>query len=343
MKRAPLVTLALALLSPGARAAQPAKAAYHLTRKLPVDGAATYYDYVFLDEPSRRLYITFGGDVVVFDADKGTVLTRLSGHKKVHGVAVAEGRAFVTDGETNMVSAHDAATGKLLGEVKAGANPDAVIYDPASKQIFAFNHTGGTVTVIDPKKLEVAATIDTGGKLEFAQADGKGTIWVNAEDRSEVIRLDSRKRAVTARWKLAPCEAPTGLAFDAQHRRLFAGCDNETMAVIDADSGKVVTTVPIGPGVDATAFDAKTGDIFNSCGGGDGSLVVVHQEAADKYTVAQTIATAKRAKTLALDPRTHRVFVTAGTFAPPPAATAENPKPRGAMVPGSFSVLVFEP
>jgi DNA-binding beta-propeller fold protein YncE len=342
MKPASLMMLALVMLAPAARAAEPAKAAYHLAKKLPVEGAATYYDYVFLDEPSRRLYVTFGGDVVVFDADTGALVTRLGGHKKVHGVAVAEGRAFVTDGETNLVSAHDATTGKPLGEVKAGANPDAVIYDPASKQLFAFNHTGGTVTIIDPRKLEVGATIDTGGKLEFAQADGKGTVWVNAEDKSEIIRLDSRKRAVTARWKLAPCEAPTGLAFDPKHRRLFAGCDNEKMAVVDADSGKVVTTVPIGPGVDATAFDAKTGDIFNSCGGGDGSLVVVHQDSADKYSVAQTIPTQKRAKTLALDPRTHRVFVTAGTFGPPPAATAENPKPRGAMVPGSFTVMVFE-
>jgi YVTN family beta-propeller protein len=342
MKPASLFAIALLVVGTGAHAATPPGGEYHLARKLPIEGAATYYDYVFLDAPSRRLYVTFGGDAVVFDADSGALLAKLAGHKKVHGVALAAGRLFVTDGEQNVVGAYDAKTGKPLGDVKAGENPDAIIFDPASKQIYAFNNHGGTATVIDPQTLKVAATIEIGGKLEFGRADGKGAIWVNAEDKSELIRLDSRKRTVTARWKLAPCEEPSGLAFDEKHRRLFVGCNNSLMAVVDADSGKVVTTVPIGPGVDATAFDPTTGDVFNSCGGGDGSLVVIHQDGADKYAVAQTIATTKRAKTLAVDPKTHRVFVTAGTFGSPPAATAENPKPRAAMVPGSFGVMVFE-
>jgi YVTN family beta-propeller protein len=242
----------------------------------------------------------------------------------------------------NVVGVYDEKTGKSVGEVKAGENPDAVMYDPASKQIFAFNNHGGTATVIDPKTLKVTATIEIGGKLEFGRADGKGNVWVNAEDKSEIIHLDSKKRTVLARWKLAPCEEPTGLAFDEKHRRLFAGCNNNMMVVVDADSGKVITTAPIGPGVDATAFDPATGDIFNSCGGGDGSLVVVHQDGADKYSVAQTIATQKRAKTLAVDAKTHRVFVTAGSFGPAPAATPENPKPRPPMVPGSFGVMIFQ-
>jgi DNA-binding beta-propeller fold protein YncE len=316
---------------------------YHLAKKLPIDGTATYYDYQFVDEAARRLYVSFGGDVVVFDVDRLTPVGRLSGGKKVHGIAAAAGRLYVTDGETDLVRVFDAKGQKPVGEVKAGKNPDAILYDPGSRKVFAFNNHGKSATVFDPNSLVVAATIDLGGAAEFARSDSKGAVWVNLEDKSEVVRIDTRTATVSARHPLAPCQEPTGMGFDAKHRRLFIGCNNQMMAVLDADSGHVVTTLPIGPGVDATDFDPATGNIFNSCGGGDGSLVVIHQDSADKYHVLDVIPTQKRAKTLVLDKPTHRVFVTAASFGTTPSPTAEQPRPRAPIVPGSFAVWVFEP
>jgi DNA-binding beta-propeller fold protein YncE len=332
--------LAFAPFSAAKAAPEPGK--YHLSKKIPIPGQATYYDYLFADEAARRLYVSFGGEVVVIDLDKDEVVGRLTGLQKVHGIAAGAGRLFVTDGLLDLVRAFDPKTLAALGDVKAGANPDAILFEPSTKQVFAFNNHGKSATVFDPTTLKVNATIDLGGAAEFGRADGKGTVWVNLEDASEVVRIDAKKHVVTARWPLAPCSEPTGLAFDAKHRRLFAGCNNDMMAVINADSGKVITTLPIGPGVDATAFDAATGNIFNSCGGGEGSLVVIHQDGADKYRVIENHPTQKRAKTLALDPRSHRVFLTAGTFGPAPAATAQDPKPRAPIIPGSFSVLVWD-
>jgi YVTN family beta-propeller protein len=257
-------------------------------------------------------------------------------------MAAAAGRIFVTDGEAGAVAVFDASTGKPAGEVKTQEGPDAILYDPASKQIFAFNHRSGSATIIDPVALKVTATLPIGGTLEFGRADGKGAVWVNVEDKNQTVRIDSRKREVKAHWDLAPCQEPTGLALDAKNRRLFVGCHNEMMAVLDADSGKVITTVPIGPGVDATDFDPATGNIFNSCGGGEGSLAVIHQDGPDKYSVVENVATQRRAKTLAVDRKTHRVFISAASFGATPAATPATPRPRAAMIPGSFSLLVFE-
>jgi len=345
MKRTPLVlALGLALTTP-ALAKEPAAApGYHLVKKVPLAGAGTYYDYLHVDEANRRLFVSHGDQVDVLDADAVKVVATLPGFKKVHGIAVAPtaGRVFVTDGTLDVVKAFDAKTWKPAGDVAVGKNPDAILFDPASGLIFAFNNHGASASLIDPATLKVTATLELGGAPEFGRSDGKGTVWVNLEDKSEVVRIDARKRTVTAHWPLAPCTEPTGMAFDSKNRRLFVGCNNSLMAVVDADKGKVITTVPIGPGVDATAFDPATGNIFNSCGGGEGSLAVIHQDGPDKYTPVQSIATQPRAKTLALDPRTHRLFLSAATFGPAPAATPQNPKPRGTMVPGSFSVLVFE-
>ena len=328
----------------GSTGARPAWAGggYHLAQKVPVDGAASYYDYLFVDEPARRLYVSFGGEVVVFDADKLAPAGRLTGLKKVHGIATGEGRVFVTDGEADQVRVFGAKDGKPIGEVKAGKNPDAILFDPATKVVYAFNNHGASTTAFDATTLKVVATIELGGAPEFGRSDGKGMLWVNLEDKSEVVRIDTRKHMVSARFPLAPCEEPTGLAFDAKHRRLFVGCGNQKMAVLDADSGHVITTLPIGPGVDATDFDPATGDIFNSCGGGAGSLVVIHQDGPDAYQVTEVLATQKRAKTLAVDHKKHRVFLTGGTFGPAPAPTPSQPKPRAPLVPGSFTVFVFE-
>jgi YVTN family beta-propeller protein len=316
---------------------------YHVAKKVTVPGAGTYYDYLSFDPGSRRLYVSFGDQVAVLDGDKDTVVGALPGAKKVHGMVVASDRVFVTDGGSDSVRVYDARTQKPLGEVKTGKNPDAITYDPASKQVFAFNHSAGSVTAIDPAALKVNATIEVPGALEMGRADGKGTVWVNVEDKNELVRIDSKKNAVTAHWPLAPCEEPSGLGFDGKTRRLFVGCGNKLLAVVNADTGKVVTTLPIGPGVDGTDFDPGTRTVFASCGGDGGTLAVIKQESADKYTVVTNVATQTRAKTMTVDPKTHRVFLTAASFTTPAAATPANPKPRGAMVPGSFSVLIVEP
>jgi DNA-binding beta-propeller fold protein YncE len=202
--------------------------------------------------------------------------------------------------------------------------------------VLAFNHSGKNATVIDAAAGKAVGTVELGGMPEVGRADGKGTVWVNLEDTSEVVRIDSKKMAVTARWKLAPCEEPTGLAYDGKNGRLFVGCGNKMMAVLDATSGKVVTTVPIGPGVDGTEFDPATGLVFNSCGGDDGTLAVVKRSGPDKYVALESVATQPRAKTLAVDSKTHKVFLSAARFeAPPPG------QKRGKMVPGSFAVLVY--
>jgi YVTN family beta-propeller protein len=335
--RATLIAAALLFTVP----AQARENGYRVARKVPVAGPGTYYDFLTFDPGSRRLYVSFGDQVAILDGDEGTVIGSLPGAKKVHGVVAAAGRVFVTDGGSDSVRVYDARSMKPAGEVKTGKNPDAILHDPASKRVFAFNHSAGTVTVIDPTSLAVKATIEVPGALEVGRADGKGTVWVNVEDRNEIARIDSTRNAVTARWPLAPCEAPTGLAFDPRTRRLFAGCESKHLAVVDADSGKVITTLPIGPGVDGVEFDAETRTIFASCGG-DGTLAVIKQESANQYTLAGHVPTQERAKTLALDPKRHRVFLSAATFATP-TATPANPKPRGALVPGTFQVLIVEP
>jgi DNA-binding beta-propeller fold protein YncE len=305
-----------------------ARAAPHLAGSIAVPGPGTYYDYLSFDPGSQRLYVSLGNRVVVLDPDHRKVLGALEGATKVHGVVVVGQRVFVTDGGSDRVRAYDARSSKGLGEVPTGKNPDAVTFDPASRHVFAFNHSGGSVTVIDPASLAAVATISAPGTLEEGRADGKGSLWVNAEDRSDLVRIDTAKNAVTARWSLAPCTAPTGLAFDEKTRRLFAGCENERLAVIDADSGKVLATVPIGPGVDGVELDPQGRKVYASCGGGQGSLAVI---SADDYRVLATVATQPRARTLALDPGKHRVFLSAARFE------------GRTMIADSFSVLIVEP
>jgi YVTN family beta-propeller protein len=335
-------TLLAVMLAVAPSAVHAKDGGYHVAKKVAVPGAATYYDYLSFDPASRRLYVSFGGQVAVIDGDKDALLGMLAGAKKVHGMAVAGGRIFVSDGATDSVHVYDASTRQPAGEVKTGKNPDAIIYDAGTKQVFAFNHSGGSVTVIDPATLAVKATIAVPGALEMGRADGKGTVWVAVEDKHELVRLDVVAHKVTAHWPLKPCEEPSGLGFDAKTRRLFVGCGNKLLAVVNADTGAVITTLPIGPGVDGTDFDPGTRTVFASCGGDGGTLAVIKQESADKYAVVANVPTQVRAKTLAVDPKTHRVFVSAASFTTP-AATATEPKPRGAMVPGTFNVLILEP
>jgi len=301
------------------------------------------WDYLTMDSDAGRLYITRGTHVMVIDAGQLKVVGDVPNLGGIHGVALDRslGKGFISNGRDGNVVIFDLKSFKELGRVKAGTNPDAIIYEPASKRVFAFNGRSHDATAIDAAAGTVAGTIDLGGKPEFAAVDGKGGLFVNIEDKNELVSIDPKKLTVLNHWPLAPCESPSGLAIDARHHRLFAGCGNKLMAVVTADTGKVVTTLPIGEGVDATGFDPGTQLAFSSNGGGDGSLTVVHEDSPDKYSVVQNLTTQRGARTMTLDTKTHTVYTVTADFNPPPAPTAEQPRPRPTMVPNSFTLLVL--
>jgi DNA-binding beta-propeller fold protein YncE len=278
---------------------------------------------------------------VVLDVDSEKVVGEIPDTTGVHGIALAPeiGDGYTSNGQAGTVSIFDLKTLQVVGHAPTGKNPDAIVYDPFSKRVFTMNGFSKDSTAIDGVSGNVLATIPLGGKPEFAAADGAGHVYVNLEDKSQIQQIDSKTLVVTATWPLAPCEGPSGLAIDRAHRRLFAGCHNKLMAVVDADSGKVVATAPIGVGVDANQFDPGTGFAFSSNGGG--TLSVIHEDSPDKFTPVEEVPTQMGARTMALDPKTHQVFLVTAQFTPPPAPTAENPHPRGGMVPDSFVVLVF--
>src|SRR3984957_7962339 len=313
---------------------------YHRVKTYKVGGDGGW-DYLTTDAEARRVYISRGTHVMVLDADSGKSVGDIADTPGVHGIALAPelGRGFVSNGREGTVSIFDIKTLATSSKVKVGENPDAILYDPATKRVFTFNGRSQDSTAIDATNGNVLGTIKLGGKPEFAASDAKGEIFVNIEDKSELDAIDPSKLEVKAKWPLAPCTEPSGLSIDRKHRRLFVGCDNKMMAVVDADSGKVLATPPIGEGVDATAFDDGTGLAFASCGG-DGVLTVVKQESPDKFSVAENVTTQKGARTLALDSKTHNVFVVTAQFGPRPAATADNPRPRPPILPDSFVALV---
>lgn len=310
---------------------------YRVTKTIQVGGDEGW-DYVGVDSAARRVYVSHGSHVVVLDADSGKVVGDIPDTQGVHGIAFAPGagRGFTSNGRANTVTVFDLKTLKTQGTVKAGTNPDAIVYDPATNRVFTMNGRSQDTTAINVADSTVAGTLALGGKPEFAVADGKGNIYVNIEDKSELVRFDSKALKVLNRWPMAPCQEPSGLAADWKSGRLFAGCDNKLMAVISASDGKVVATVPIGDGVDANAFDPETNLAFASTG--DGNLTVAHEDGPDKYTTVATVPTKKSARTMGLDLKTHRIFLPAADFDPP--APGER---RGKMKPGSFVVLVVDP
>jgi DNA-binding beta-propeller fold protein YncE len=336
-----LMALALAALVPaGLSAAPPDAPGYSVVKKVEVGGDGGW-DYLTLDAAARRLYVSRGTRVMVFDADTYASVGEIPDTAGVHGIALAPelSRGFTSNGRSNSVTIFDMKTLRTISEVKVtGENPDAILYDPSSKRVFAFNGRTANATVLDAATGAVAGTIALDGKPEFGAADGKGLSYVNIEDKNEIEVLDGAKLTVVKKFPLAPCDEPSGLAIDREHRRLFAGCHNKMMAVVDADSGKVVATVPIGEGVDANSYDPGTGLAFASCG--DGTLTAARGDGADKWSVAQTVATQQGARTMALDEKTHRVVLVTAQFGPPPSPTAETPRPRRPMVPGSFVLLV---
>jgi len=299
------------------------------------------WDYLIADASARRLYISRSTHVIVLDLDSGKTVGDIPDTPGVHGIALAPdlGRGFTSNGREGTVSIFDLKTLATSSKVKVGDNPDAILYDPATERVFTFNGRSQDATAIDATNGAVLGTIKLDGKPEFAATDGKGEIFVNIEDKSELTAIDPSKLQVKAKWPLAPCESPSGLSMDKKNRRLFVGCDNKMMAVVDADSGKVLASPAIGDGVDATTFDDETGFAFASCG--EGVLSVLHEDSPTKFSVAETVPTQNGARTLALDSKTHNVYVVTAKFGPPPAATADNPHPRRSVVPDTFVVLVL--
>ncbi len=289
---------------------------YNITKKIPIPGQGSW-DYLTVDETARHLYVSHGTQVEVLDIDSESIVGNIPKTPGVHGIAIAAelGRGFVSNGQASNVTIFDLKTLKPIADVPTGQKPDAIIYDPASSRVFAFNGGSNSATAIDAATGKVAGTIDLGGGPEFATADGNGFVYDNLEDESLVLKIDSRNLTVEQRWPTAPCASPSSMAMDRANRRLFIGCRSKVMAVMNADSGKVITTLPIGDHVDATAFDPETKLVFNS--NGEGTITVIREESPDKYSVVETVKTLPRAKTMALDPKTHRLFLStteAGQF-----------------------------
>jgi YVTN family beta-propeller protein len=281
---------------------------YAVTKKIPIPGPGNF-DYLIVDEAARRLYVSHGTQVEVLDIDSLSLVGSIPKTLGVHGIALAPkfGRGFVSDGQSSTVTIFDLKTLKTIAEVPTGQKPDAIIYDPNTSRVFAFNGGSDSATVIDAATGKVAGTINLGGGPEFAAADGKGFVFNNLEEENLVLKINARDLTVEQRWPTAPCASPSSMAMDSTTRRLFLGCRNKIMAVVDADSGKVITTLPIGEHVDASAFDPETRLVFDS--NGEGTISVFHEDSPDKYSAVETVKTVPRARTMALDPKTHRLFL----------------------------------
>jgi DNA-binding beta-propeller fold protein YncE len=311
---------------------------YHFLKEIPVGGEG-FWDYLSVDAVARRLYVTHGTKVVVIDIDKDEVGGEVADTPGVHGFALAPelGRGFASNGQEAKASIVDLKTLKTLSKVGTGQNPDAILYEPGQKEVYAFNGRSKSATVFDANTGKMAATVELSGKPEFAAADPQaGRVYCNIEDKNEVAVIDTKNHQVASTWPIAPGEEASGMAFDAAHHRLFLGCGNKLMVMMDSGTGKVVATVPIGEGVDANAFDPGTQLAFASCG--EGTVTVAHEDTPDTLTVVQTLKTERGARTMALDPKTHRIYLASAKFEPLPEGA---PRQRPKMIAGSFKILVY--
>jgi DNA-binding beta-propeller fold protein YncE len=322
--------------------ATPPAGGYHLLKRIPLgaaEGGGEYFDYITVDAAARRVYLSHGTEVKVLDADSGAVVGNITGLKRDHGVALVPqlGRGFISDGDAGHVVIFDLKTLQTIGQVKAEADADSIIYDPASKRIFVFNGRPKSSTVIDPAKGTVVATLSLGGAPEQAVADGKGMIYDNLEDTNEVIAIDSRTLQIKARWPVAPAGQPVSMAMDRLHRRLFIGGRGPKLFVVmDADSGKIIgQPFPIGDRVDSNVYDDATALVASSTR--EGTIHIFHEDSPDKFSLVETVKTEFGAKTMALDPKAHNLFVDTSDFGPPAAATKQQPR----AIPGTFRLLIY--
>jgi len=317
--------------------------AYHSVTEIPIGGEGGW-DILTIDSAAGRLYLSHATKVVVVDLNKNVVAGEIADTAGVHGfVAVPEfQRGFSSNGKENKSSVVDLTTLKTISKIDAGESPDAVVYEPRHREVYIFNHRGNSVTVIDAKTQKVVATIPLDGSPEFAAVDeAAGRIYCNIEDKSEAAVIDTAKHEVIAHWPLAPGEEPTGIALDAAHHRLFAACHNKMMVMLDTETGKVIANVPIGAGTDGCAFDDATQLAFASCG--DGTTTIAKEETPDKLTVVQTLKTERGARTMAIDPKTHRIYLPTAQFQPPPSPSPGASPARPTIVPNTLKLLVYGP
>jgi DNA-binding beta-propeller fold protein YncE len=333
--------LALSLFGGSARAQTTPAAPYRLLNTVTIGGAGGW-DYLNVDPAGERLYVSHGTQVEVVDLKTHKLIGTIPNTPGVHGIEVvpAANRGFITCGRTNTCVMFDLKTLKPIGApIPTGPKPDALFYDAFSQRVFLFSNDGGQSTVLDSRTGAVVGTAALGGDVEAPASDGKGHIFVNIEDKSEVIEFDAKTLAVLKRYSVAPGEEPTGLGYDPKTNRLFSGCANEKLVVTDAKTGRQVAVLPTGKGTDGAVFDPSTNNIIVS--NGSGTFTVIHEDTPDKYTVVANVPTARGARTIALDPRTHHLFTATADYGPVPAPTTENPRPRTSIVPGTFRVLEY--
>ena len=311
---------------------------YHIIDRWKVGGDG-WWDYLHVDSAAHRLYIAHGDHVAVIDTGTGKQIGDITGFRGTHGVALDTAGKFgyISDGGANAVVVFDRATLAKVATIPAGTNPDGILFEPATQTVWAFNGRSKDITVIDTATRKVVATIPVPGKPEFAVADGKGNVFNNIEDKSEIVRLDAHTRKLTATWPLTNCESPSGLAFDVPGHRLFPVCDGKKMAVVDSNTGKTLANPSIGDGPDAARWSAVHKLVFASCGEGVLSVVDASKPG---YPTIETLPTQRGARTMGYDPATDRIYLVTAEFGPRPAPTPENPRPRPAMVPGSFTIIV---
>jgi YVTN family beta-propeller protein len=331
------INLVLAIVFAAISFAQP-HSGYHVTKAIAVGGEGGW-DYITFDAQSHRLFASHGNRVMVASTDSDKVVGEILKTEGVHGIAVANeyNRGFISNGRASTVSIFDLKTLQVLDTASVGKNPDAILYDAFSQRVFVFNGRSEDVSVLDAKTDKVIETLPVGGKLEFAATDGKGRIFVNVEDKGEIVSIDAKEIKILSRWSLNPGEEPSGLAIDVEHHRLFSVCGNKVMVVSDYENGKVVATVPIGDRSDGCAFDPGTGLAFSS--NGDGTMTVVQKDVAGTYSVLETVKTRIGARTITLDPVTHTLYLPTAEFGPTPTPTAERPHPRPVILPNTFVIL----
>jgi DNA-binding beta-propeller fold protein YncE len=309
---------------------------YRITHTYTLGGDGTW-DYIVPDPPRHRLFIARQTRLMVVDEDTGALLGEVTGIQGAHGTAIAEksGHGFATSGNDQSVLMFDLTTLKVLGRIPAAEDADAIVYDGVSNRVFSLNGDAHSSTVIDPAG-SLITNIPLGGKPEYGASAGDGKVYANLTDTSEVVEIDARSATVTRRWPTAPCAQPVSMAIDTAHHRLFSGCRSGVMAISDYQNAKVVTTLPIGTGVDGAGYDPASGDAFAS--NVDGTLTVIHQDAPDRYHVVENVTTAPAARNMGLDPTNHRIFVVSATFGPAPAGG----RGRGPVLPGTFKLMVIE-
>ncbi len=311
----------------------------HVIKKIPVAGDYGW-DYLTADSDARRLYVSHDREVVVLDLDSGALIGRIPG-KSVHGIAIAKefGRGFISCSDPGSIVIFDLKSLAVIDRVPVGDDPNVILFDQKTKRIFTADRGSKRVTALDPKTGKVVGTIEgLGGKTEHAASDDAGHIFLNMQDLHTMLKLDSQKLKVMENWPLAPCQQPSSMDMDRGHQRVFVGCRSGVMAVVDAGSGKIITTQPIGRGVDATEFDPERGLVYFSCG--DGTMSVFHEDTPDKYSLVETVQTQTGARTMAVDHKTGKAFLSVAEFGARPEGKAGAPPPRAPMIPGSFSVLV---